>query len=201
MIRMLTAAAAAAFAISTAEAAPTIGAAAPAFDAKTATGEAISLAQFKGKTVVLEWTNHECPFVKKHYETKNMQKAQSDARADGAVWISVISSAPGKQGHVSPSQAVSLTLSREATPDYVVLDESGAIGRAYGAKTTPDMFVIDGSGVLRYAGAIDDKPTANHASVTGANNFVLAALGDLKGGKPVAVAETKPYGCAVKYAD
>lgn len=200
MIRIIAAAALAALTASAANAAPAIGAAAPAFaNARTATGETISLAGFKGKTVVLEWTNSDCPFVRKHYETGNMQATQSKARAEGAVWVSVISSAPGKQGHVTAAQAASLTLSREAKPDYVVLDETGAIGRAYAAKTTPDMFVIDGSGVLRYAGAIDDKPTASHASVNGAKNYVLAALSDLKAGKPVAVPETKSYGCAVKY--
>ncbi|MBY0423501.1 MAG: redoxin family protein [Parvularculaceae bacterium] len=181
-------------------AAPTIGAPAPAFaGARTASGEVISLAQFKGRPVVLEWTNHDCPFVKKHYETGNMQKTQSAAKADGAVWISVISSAPGKQGHVTPVQAAELTKSRKASPDYVVLDESGEIGRAFGAKTTPDMFLVDKDGALRYAGAIDDKPTPNHASVDGAKNFLIAALGDVKSGKEVAVSQTKPYGCAVKY--
>lgn len=202
MSKLLLAAAALVLAAPVAIAAPTIGAAAPGFEsAATASGKTISLADFKGKTVILEWTNHECPFVKKHYETKNMQKAQAEARAEGAVWISVISSAPGKQGHVAPSTALSLTQSRGAQPDHVILDESGAIGRAYAAKTTPDMFVIDGAGILRYSGAIDDKPTANHASVNGATNYVLAALGDLADGKSVAVAQTKPYGCAVKYGD
>lgn len=202
MLRTLALAAAFALAGPAAYAAPAIGAAAPDFvNAKTAAGKTISLADFKGKTVILEWTNHECPFVKKHYETKNMQSAQAAAKAEGAVWISVISSAPGKQGHVAPSKALELTTSRGAAPDHVVLDESGAIGRAFAAKTTPDMFVIDGAGTLRYAGAIDDQPTANHASVQGATNYVLAALGDLRAGKTVATVQTKPYGCAVKYAE
>lgn len=201
-MRFLTAFAAALLAAAPALAAPQIGAPAPLFvGAKTASGETISLAQFKGRPVVLEWTNHECPFVRKHYETGNMQKTQAAAKADGAVWISVISSAPGKQGHVSTSKAAELTASRKARPDYVVLDESGEIGRAFGAKTTPDMFLVDASGALRYAGAIDDKPTPNHASVDGAKNYLIAALGAVKSGAAVEVAETKPYGCAVKYAE
>ena len=199
MIRMLTVAGLLA-AASPAFAAPSIGAAAPAFaNAKTASGETISLAQFKGKPVVLEWTNHECPFVVKHYSTGNMQKTQAEAKADGAVWISVISSAPGKQGHVDAAEAAALTASRKAKPDYVVLDETGEIGRAYGAKTTPHMFLIDSGGALRYAGAIDDKPTPNHASVNGAKNFLIAAIDSVNAGDAVAVSETKPYGCAVKY--
>lgn len=198
--RSIVIAAAVLLAAQAALAAPQIGAAAPAFEnAKTASGETISLSQFKGKTVILEWTNHDCPFVKKHYETKNMQQTQAAARSDGAVWISVISSAPGKQGHVAPAAALELTSARGAQPDHVVLDETGAIGRAYAAKTTPDMFIIDAAGALRYAGAIDDQPNANHASVKGASNFVLAALGDIKAGAPVKTAQTAPYGCAVKY--
>lgn len=202
MLRVLGAAAAAMVAANPAFAAALIGAPAPAIvNAKTASGETISLAQFKGRPVVLEWSNHECPFVRKHYETGNMQKTQAEAKADGAVWITVLSSAPGKQGHVTPAEAAALTASRKAHPDYVVIDENGALGRAYGAKTTPHMFLVDAAGVLRYAGAIDDKPTPNHAAVDGAKNFLIAALNAVDAGQPVAVSETKPYGCAVKYAD
>lgn len=158
---------------------PFIDKAAPAFTGAAASGATISLEQFKGRTVVLEWTNDGCPFVKKHYETGNMQGSQDAAKAAGAVWITVISSAPGNQGHADATRANALTAERSAKPDFVVLDETGAIGKAYGAKTTPHMFVIDGSGVLRYGGAIDNRPSANHATVEGASNFVLAAVNSI----------------------
>jgi peroxiredoxin len=178
---------------------PAVDAPAPAFTGAASNGQAISLDQFKGKTVILEWTNDGCPFVQKHYETGNMQKTQKAANAQDVVWISVISSAPGKQGHADATRANMLTEERGADPDYVLLDPDGVVGKAYGAKTTPQIALIDGDGVLRYQGAIDDQPSANHASVNGATNYVLAALSDLKAGKPVSVKETKPYGCAVKY--
>jgi peroxiredoxin len=178
---------------------PKVDAAAPAFSGKTSSGETITLEQFKGKPVVLEWTNDGCPFVKKHYDTGNMQSAQAAAKDSGAVWISVISSAPGKQGWSDPARANKLTTDRKAKPDFVVLDESGAIGKAYAAKTTPHMFIIDKDGVLRYDGAIDDKPSSDHKTVKGAQNFVLAALSSVVKGEPVAEKRTKPYGCSVKY--
>jgi peroxiredoxin len=192
-------AAALALASCSAAASPEIGAPAPAFEGAATNGDAVALADFAGKKVILEWTNDQCPFVKKHYETGNMQATQQAANAADAVWITVISSAPGKQGYMEPSQADALTTERNATPDYVVLDSSGEIGRAYGAKTTPHMFVIDETGVLRYDGAIDDKPSADHATIEGATNYVLAALEDLSGGSEVAVSRTKPYGCSIKY--
>jgi peroxiredoxin len=180
-------------------AAPALNAAAPAFKGATASGETISLDAFKGKTVILEWTNDGCPFVKKHYDTGNMQKTQVSAKELGAVWISVISSAPGKQGHADGARANQLTTDRGAKPDYVLLDETGVIGKAYAAKTTPHMFIIDGEGKLRYDGAIDDKPSADHATVAGATNYVLGALKNLQAGEPVRASRTKPYGCSVKY--
>ncbi|NWG72050.1 MAG: thioredoxin family protein [Parvularculaceae bacterium] len=178
---------------------PEIDAPAPAFSAMTASGKSISLADFKGKPVVLEWTNDGCPFVKKHYETGNMQETQTAAKEAGMVWISVISSAPGKQGHADPTRANQLTVERGAKPDFVILDESGEVGRAYDAKTTPHMFLIDADGVLRYDGAIDDQPSANHATVDGASNYVLLAINSVKNGEPVTLKRTKPYGCSVKY--
>jgi hypothetical protein len=149
--------------------------------------------------VILEWTNHECPFVRKHYETGNMQATQEVANASEAVWISIISSSPGTQGYVDAAEADALTADRNAAPDFVVLDPSGDIGRLYAAKTTPHMFIIDDAGLLRYDGAIDDKPSANHATIDGAKNYVLAALADLASGEEIAVTRTKPYGCSVKY--
>ncbi len=179
---------------------PTPGNIAPAFSGITSQGETITLDQFANKTVILEWTNHGCPYVKKHYESGNMQATQKlVSQDDDIVWISVISSAPGKQGHVSPEEANQLTASRGAVPDYVVLDASGDIGRAYQAKTTPHMYVIDGNQTVQYNGAIDDKPSANPKSLEGATNYTLAALNALDTGQTPDPAQTKPYGCSVKY--
>lgn len=178
---------------------PAVDAAAPAFSGLTASGQTISLDQFKGQTVVLEWTNDGCPFVQKHYETGNMQKTQRTANEAGAVWITVMSSAPGKQGHADATRANKLMKEWASEPDHILLDADGAVGKAYGAKTTPQTALIDKDGVLRYAGAIDNKPSANHAAVNGATNYLLAALSSVEKGEPVAVKETKPYGCSVKY--
>lgn len=182
-----------------AAAAPVVGEAAPAFAGKDTKGETVSLADLAGKTVVLEWTNDGCPYVKKHYGAGNMQKTQEAAAADGVVWLTIISSAEGKQGHVTPQEADKLTADRAAKPAEVILDTDQAIARAYEARTTPHMFVIDPAGTLVYAGAIDDKPTADPKDLESANNLVLAALDDLKNGRPVATPESEPYGCAVKY--
>lgn len=186
---------------STAQAAPATGAQAPAFSGLTSGGETISLADFAGKTVVLEWTNDGCPFVKKHYATppSNMQTLQKTAAGDDIVWISVISSAPGEQGHSDAARANGLTESRGAAPAHVILDEEGTIGRLYGAKTTPHMFVITPDGALAYDGAIDSKATAKVADIATATNYVTAALADIEAGNPVATPVSKPYGCAVKY--
>jgi hypothetical protein len=178
---------------------PEIGKPAPAFTGLDSNGKAHKLSDFAGKTVVLEWSNHDCPYVKKHYGGGNMQATQAAAVAKGAVWLTIVSSAPGKQGAVTAAQANELTASRGAKPSAVILDPAGTIGKAYEAKTTPHMFVIDGKGILRYQGAIDDKPVASPDSLNGAKNFVLAALGDMGAGKAVATAESEPYGCTIKY--
>ena len=178
----------------------TVGQPAPAFTGTDANGRPVRLADFRGRTVVLEWNNPGCPFVKKHYGSGNMQRTQAAARAQGVVWLTVNSGAPGKQGHMTGAEARGFVAEQKATPTAYLLDPSGAIGRAYAAKTTPGMAVIDGRGVLRYEGAIDDQPTADPADVKGARNHVLAALGELKAGKAVSVPQTKSYGCSVKYA-
>lgn len=183
-----------------AAAAVSSGAKAPAFSVVDATGKTRSLSEFAGKTVVLEWTNHDCPFVKKHYDTGNMQKLQKAAAAEGVVWLSVISSAPGKQGHVAGAQATALTTSRGAAPAAVLLDEKGVVGKAYGAKTTPHMYVITPAGEIAYQGAIDDTPAREPETVKTAKNYVTAALAAVKAGKAPAVTATQPYGCTVKYA-
>ncbi len=198
MLKLSTLAAAFAMAASAVFAAA-VDAPAPDFSGTVSSGETITLSQFAGRKVVLEWTNDGCPFVQKHYETGNMQRTQRAAKDDGVVWITVISSAPGKQGHADATRANRLTEDRGALPDYVLLDAEGVVGKAYGAKTTPQMALIDETGVLRYAGAIDDKPSANHATVEGATNYLLAALANVRAGEAVSVKETKPYGCSVKY--
>lgn len=172
---------------------------APDFTGVDTDGVSHNLSDFKGKVVVLEWTNHQCPFVKKHYDSGNMQKLQKDAIAKDVVWLSIISSAPNAQGYVSPSQADRLTTSRNASPTAVILDPDGDIGRLYNARTTPEMYVIDRDGILRYMGAIDDKPTTDKADVETANNYVSAALDSVLDDRAVATAVTRPYGCSVKY--
>ena len=184
---------------STDESHATIGAAAPDFEATTITGEAFKLSDHKGDIVVLEWTNHKCPFVVKHYSTGNMQAAQKTAAEHGVKWVSIVSSAEGKQGAVNAEEAAEILTEKGATVTAKILDPSGEIGKLYGAKTTPHMYVVNADGALAYAGAIDDNSSANPATVEGATNHVLAAITDLKAGNDVAVASTAPYGCSVKY--
>jgi peroxiredoxin len=180
------------------QAAAKVGEPAPAFTVVDSNGKTMSLADHKGKYVVLEWTNHDCPFVKKHY-SGNMQAQQKEATSKGVVWLSVISSAPGKQGHVDGKKANELTASRGAAPTAVLLDEKGDVGRMYGAKTTPHMFIIDPAGKLIYAGGIDSIPSADVEDIPKATQFVKVALGEAMGGKPVSQAQTAQYGCSVKY--
>ena len=176
-----------------------LAAPAPAFSLKDADGKTRTLAEFRGKVVVMEWINEGCPYVKKHY-TGNMQATQKAALADGAVWLSICSSAPGQQGHVDGAGAKRFIADKGAAPTAFLLDPTGVAGKAWGAKTTPHMYIVDRAGQLVYQGGIDDKPTANVADIAGATNYVKAALADLKAGRPVKVAFSKPYGCAVKYA-
>ena len=182
-----------------AQADPQVGQPAPAFSVADTTGKTWTLKDLAGRTAVLEWTNHDCPFVRKHYGAGNMQTLQKEAAGQGVLWLSVISSATGKQGHVSPAEADALTKSRGAAPTAVLLDETGAMGRAYAARTTPHMYVIGPDGTLRYMGGIDDRATADAADIPGAKPYVRAALADLVAGRPVADAVTRPYGCSVKY--
>jgi glutathione peroxidase-family protein len=182
-------------------AAPQVGTQAPNFRLTDANGKAVTLGQFKGKVVVLEWNNPECPYVRKHYDSGNMQKTQAAARRDGVVWLSINSSAAGKQGHVNGAQANAFVAGQKAQPSAYLLDHNGRVGKGYGAVTTPHMYIVDKSGKLVYAGGIDNKPTANKADIAGARNHVLAALAELKAGKAVSVATSRPYGCTVKYAD
>ena len=172
---------------------------APDFTGVDSNGKAHSLSQYRGKTVVLEWTNHDCPYVRKHYQSGNMQSLQKAATRDGVVWLSIISSAPGKQGHVSGAEANALTSQRNASPSAVILDEKGDIGRLYGAKTTPHMYIIDPKGTLVYMGGIDSIPSSNQDDIDRATNYVRVALQSLSDGNPIADNVTRPYGCSVKY--
>lgn len=177
-----------------------VGEPAPAFTVTATNGSPVSLASYKGKIVVLEWTNHECPYVRKHYETGNMQALQREATAQGVVWLTLISSAKGEQGYVTAAQADELTTSRKAAATAVLLDEPGVVGRMYGATNTPHMYVVDRAGTLIYAGAIDDRPTTRRADVPGASNYVRAALDSVSAGQPVKTPITRAYGCTVKYS-
>ncbi|MDX5408366.1 MAG: redoxin domain-containing protein [Pseudomonadota bacterium] len=179
-------------------AAPQIGAPAPDFTVVDSKGNSHSLKDFAGKNVVLEWTNHDCPFVVKHY-SGNMQALQADMTAQDVVWLSVISSAPGKQGHVSGAKADELTASRSAKPTAVVFDESGVVGKAYDAKTTPHMYVIDKAGVLQYMGGIDSIPSAKVDDIAKATPYFANAAKAVLAGQTPDPAVTKPYGCSIKY--
>lgn len=176
------------------------GNAAPDFSLQDANGATRTLAEFAGRTVVLEWTNHGCPYVRKHYDSGNMQGLQQEAAAGGVVWLQVISSAQGQQGYLDGPGALARVQTDNAHPTATLLDPTGVTGRAYGATNTPHMFVINGEGAIVYQGAIDDRPSARPETLEGATNYVRAALADLAAGRPVAVPETTAYGCDVKYA-
>lgn len=180
-------------------AAPQVGKPAPNFSLKDLSGKEHDLSDLKGKYVVLEWTNFGCPFVKKHYGSENMQKLQKEFVDKGVVWLSICSSAPGKQGNETPDAAKKGLEQYGSVASAYLSDEDGKVGKLYNAKTTPEMFIVNPEGVLIYAGAIDDKPTPKPETVAGANNFVKAALNEATSGKPVSVPSTKPYGCSVKY--
>ncbi len=176
-----------------------VGEAAPAFTGSDSHGKAVSLAQFKGKYVVLEWHNHDCPYVRKHYGSGNLPRLQKEWTGKGVVWLAIVSSAAGKQGHVDGATADANMKQAGASPTATLLDPKGELGRLYGAKTTPHMFVISPQGTLLYAGAIDDKPTSDAGDIAGAKNYVAQALTEAMAGKPVSVPSTPPYGCSVKY--
>lgn len=198
MLRTTISAAALLCAAVPAMAAPAIGQAAPAFTAVDSKGKQHNLADFKGKVVVLEWTNHDCPYVRKHYQA-NMQSLQKQAQQAGVVWLSVISSAPGEQGFVDGKKADELTASRNAAPTAVLLDPQGTIGKAYDARTTPHMYVIDAKGVLRYSGGIDSIASSKVEDLQKASPLFKTAMEAVVKGETVAQAVTRPYGCNVKY--
>ena len=178
---------------------PPVGSAAPDFSLTDGKGQTHSLSQYKGKYVVLEWFNPECPFVKKHYGSGNMQKLQEEYTGKGVVWLTIDSNAPGSEGNMTPEQAEKVTTAWKTHQTALLLDPKGKAGRAYGAKNTPNMVVISPEGKIAYEGAIDSKATPNPADIPSSTNYVKVALDESLAGKPVTTANTRPYGCGIKY--
>ncbi len=176
-----------------------VGKAAPDFALTDINGQSHSLAEFKGKTVVLEWMNPECPVVGKHYGSGNMPKLQKAATADGVVWLSINSGHPGAQGDFEPTQVAEWMKRTGAAPTAYFRDQDGKVGRLYDARTTPHMYVVDGNGTLVYAGGIDSIPSGRVADIAKAINYVTEALADLKAGRPVRTPHSQSYGCSIKY--
>jgi peroxiredoxin len=187
-------------AAATALASATVGQPAPAFSAVDTSGRAVSLADYKGRHVVLEWVNPGCPYVRKHYDSANMQATQKGAVDKGVVWLAVNSTAAEHGDYMKPADLAAWMNNQKAAATATLMDEQGTIGRAYGARTTPHMYVIDPRGTLVYAGAIDSKPTANPADIKTATNHVNQALAESLAGKPVSTAATRAYGCTIKYS-
>jgi peroxiredoxin len=181
--------------------AASVGQAAPAFTATDSNNHVHKLSDYKGKFVVLEWTNRDCPFTQKHYQSGNMERLQHEWTKRGVVWLTVVSSAPGEQGYVIGGEENAYMSEMRAAPTAVLLDPTGQLGHLYDAKTTPHMFVIDRKGLLIYDGAIDDRASTDVSDIAGAKNYVVQALQEAMAGKPVTVATSRPYGCAVKYKD
>lgn len=177
------------------------GSTAPDFSVSDTNGKAVSLSSFKGKTVVLEWNNPGCPYVRKHYGAGNMQTLQKEATGQGVVWLTINSGPPGAQGHMNGLEAEQYVADRKASPSAYLLDPDGKVGRAYGATVTPHMFVIDPAGKVAYMGGIDDKPSANPDDIKGARNYVREALSAVVQGQPVKTTSARPYGCQIKYND
>ncbi len=176
-----------------------VGQRAPQFVLPDSKGKTVKLSDFQNKYVVLEWFNQGCPFVKKHYESGNMQKLQKEYTGKGVIWLSICSSAPGRQGYEKPNEYNSIFSEKHAAPTAILSDADGKVGRLYGAKTTPDMYIIDPKGILIYAGAIDDTPGVDQSEIAAAKNYVKAALDESMAGKAMTTPETKSYGCSVKY--
>lgn len=178
-----------------------VGKPAPNFELSDYKGTTHSLSEYKGKFIVLEWVNFVCPFSRKHYESGNMPSLQKEYAKKGVVWLSINSSAPGKQGNFPPEKIKEDLKAYRASPTTYLLDPEGKVGHMYGAKTTPSMYVINPLGILVYKGAIDDRPTPDKDDIPEANNYVKAALDEAMTNKPIAISQTKSYGCSVKYAE
>lgn len=178
-----------------------VGEPAPGFSAVDSHGKWQKLSDYRGKYVVLQWQNQGCPYSRKHYESGSMQRLQKKWTAKGVIWFTVISSAPGTQGFVTPGQENEYVQKMQASPTAVLMDVTGTLGRLYSAKTTPEMFIIDPNATLIYQGAIDDRPTSDPKDIAGAKNYVDLALSQAMENKPVTEAVTRPYGCSIKYKD
>jgi peroxiredoxin len=189
-----------ALAAGTAFASATVGQPAPAFTAVDTAGKTVSLADFKGRHVVLEWVNPGCPYVVKHYGSGNMQGTQREAAAKGVVWLSVNSTAAAARDFLKPAEMAAWMQQQKAVATATLMDADGKVGRAFGARTTPHMYVIDPAGKLVYAGAIDSIPSGRVADIANATNHVKVALAESLAGKPVSTPVTRPYGCSVKYS-
>ena len=176
-----------------------VGKPAPDFTATDTNGKVHKLSEYRGKFVVLEWTNRGCPYTQKHYNSGNMQRLQREWTSKGVIWLTVVSSAPGEQGYVTAPEENAYLRENSSAPTAVLLDPTGTVGQLYDAKTTPHMFIINSQGMLIYNGAIDDRPTTDLADVNGAKNYVSTSLQEATSGKPVSNPTTRPYGCSVKY--
>jgi hypothetical protein len=180
-------------------AAPAVGQPAPDFTLTDAGGQPVKLSQFRGRHVVLEWTNPGCPYVRKHYDSGNMPATQQDAVGKGVVWLSINSTGKGSDEYMEPGKLVAWQKERKAAPTHVLMDEEGTAGRAYGARTTPHLYIVDPQGRLVYAGGIDSIPSSNPADIQRATNYVKQGLAEALAGKPISAATTRPYGCSIKY--
>lgn len=200
MMMKLLAATALAFATHAALAVATVGQPAPTFTVQDTSGKTVSLADFKGKHVVLEWVNPGCPYVVKHYGSANMQGTQKDAAAKGVVWLAVNSTSTEHGDYKAPAAMAQWMQGHKAAANATLMDADGKLGRAYGARTTPHMYIVDPKGTLVYAGGIDNKPSSNPADIPGATNHVKVALAETLAGKAISQATTRPYGCSVKYS-
>jgi peroxiredoxin len=180
-------------------AAPSVGQPAPDFTLKDAGGKAVKLSDYRGKYVVLEWTNPGCPYVRKHYDSGNMAATQRDATAKGAVWLSINSTERASFDYLEPARLVAWQQERKVRPTATLMDEEGVAGKAYGARTTPHMYIVDPQGRLAYAGGIDSIASSSPEDIRQAVNYVRQALGEAVAGKPITAATTRPYGCSIKY--
>ena len=182
-----------------ASAAATVGQAAPDFTLKDATGKTVKLSDFKGKHVVLEWTNPGCPFVQKHYNSGNMPATQKDATGKGVVWLAINSTEKAHRDYLEPPKLVAWKKERQSAPSAILMDEEGTVGKAYGARTTPHMYIVNPQGQLIYAGGIDSIPSASADDIPKATNYVKVGVAEALAGKPLTASTTRPYGCSIKY--
>jgi peroxiredoxin len=199
MLRTLLTAVSLAVAATALQAAPSVGQDAPDFSLKDASGKTVKLSDYRGKHVVLEWTNPGCPYVRKHYDSGNMAATQKDATGKGAVWLSINSTAKSSYDYLEPAKLVAWQKQRKLEPTAVLMDEQGDAGKAYGARTTPHMYIVDPRGKLVYAGGIDSIPSSSQSDIPKAVNYVRQGLAEAVAGKPISAATTRPYGCSIKY--